>query len=165
MNSQPGDLMFTFNRGNLISKAIAGSTHAKISHVQCIIDIGAGGMLQVVSADLDGLIDKWVASETYDWYGILTCSKLSLQNRDAICKWMWDHVGYGYDVWGLASFIINLDANNEYRLFCSEACFLGYQEAAGIWLLDGVDHAFVSPRDLWMSPLLQPLDGSRKEIR
>jgi hypothetical protein len=161
----PGDLNFTYNPHSPLSQAIASNTHAKISHVQCVLDVGISGTLYVMSAEVSGMTPEWVIPEAQDWQTTLTCPKLSLRDRDNICKWMWDHKDVDYDIWGLASFLLNIDVNTEAKVFCSEACFLGYQEAAGIWLLDGVDHAFVSPRDLWISPLLVTRDGSPKEVR
>ena len=157
--------MFTFNNHSPLSQAIATETHAKISHVQCVLDIGISGTLYVMSAEAEGFVPKWVIPETLDWQTTLTCPKLTLKERDQITKWMWDHKDVDYDVWGLGSFLLNIDTNTEAKLFCSEACFLGYQEAAGIWLLDGVDHAFISPRDLYISPLLKTLTGKKKEVR
>jgi len=72
--------------------------------------------------------------------------------------------GTPYDVWGLASFLVNIDLNDERKSFCSEVNFQAY-EAKDILLFDGVDHAFVSPRDLYILPTLKILDGNRKEIR
>jgi len=161
---QPADLMFTFNKGNIVSESIAYFTHAKISHAQCIIDVGAGGTIQVISAEADGLTEKWVIPETLDWYGILTCHELTLRQRDQICSWHWNNKDTPYYFIGLLSYIINIYANNEARLYCSEAIYLSYVNS-GCHLLDGVDHAYVSPRDLWISPKLKTLDGSNKEIR
>lgn len=163
--SLPADLMFTFNQGNLVSEAIAHETHAKISHVMCIVDIGINGTLQVMSAEEDGLQPHWVVPEQYDWSCILTCPDLTLKQRDGICSWMWTNKGTPYDYLGLGSFIVNIDLNSEVKVFCSEACFEGYSRGAGYDLLTGVDHAYISPRDLWITPVLKTLDGSRKEVR
>lgn len=164
MNPKPADLMFTFSKGNLISEAIAYFSHAKISHVECIMDTGISGTLEVMSAEEGGLVPRWVIPETLDWYSILTCPTLTLKQRDTICSWMWNHKDTPYDFFGLASFPINVDENNEAKLFCSEACFLAYKDAE-MELLTGIDHAFVTPRDLWISPMLVTLDGSKKEVR
>lgn len=160
----PADIQFTFHPGGILSEAIAHRTHAKISHAQMVIDVGVNGTLQVISAEAQGLIDKWVIPETIPWSCVLTCKELDLAQRDRIAQWMWDMRGTPYDVWGLASFIVGIDLNNEKKSFCSEVNFQAYEKEE-ILLLDGVDHAFVSPRDLWMSPLLKTLDGSRKEVR
>ncbi len=162
--SRPGDLMFTFSPGNVVSEAIAFQTHAKISHVQCVVDIGINGTLQVMSAELDGLISRWVIQDQIPWSCILTYEGITYKQRGLICKWMWDHKGVPYDKMGLMSFIANVDLNNEHKVFCSEACFLAYQ-FAGINLIDGVDHAFVSPRDLYIIRKMKTLDGSLKEVR
>ena len=81
-------------------------------------------------------------------------------------EWLWEKQkeNKGYDVWGLASFIVNHDLNNEKKSFCSEICYQSYEQA-GIFLLDGIDHAFVSPRDLWIIPQLGMVDGTTKEVR
>lgn len=165
VNPRPGDLMFSFSPGNVISEAIAFKTNAKISHVQCIVDIGVNGTLQTMSAELDGLNPQWVMPETLSWYSILTYDGITDTQRGLICRWMWDHKGIPYDVLGLASFVVNIDLNNEHKVFCSEACYLGYDEGAGIPLLDGIDHAFVSPRDLYIIPRMKTLDGLEKEVR
>jgi len=165
MNPQPGDLGFRFRPGSPVSEAIAFNTHAKISHVECIIDIGIGGTLQVISAEAEGLVDKWVIPEDQPWYCILRPENLSLKQRDFICKWMWDKRETPYDFFGLASFLVNIDLNNEIKVFCSEVCYQGFIEAANYYILDGVDHAFVSPRDLYISPILKTLDGMPKEVR
>jgi uncharacterized protein YycO len=164
MNPQPADLMFTFHPGGILSEAIARVTHAKISHVQMVMDVGASGTIRVVSAEAQGLIQKWVIPPTVPWYCLLTCEGLNLEKREEITEWMLNMLGVPYDVWGLVSFLVNVDMNNERKSFCSEVNFQAY-EAKGIFLLDGVDHCFVSPRDLYMSPLLKTLDGSRKEVR
>jgi len=162
---QIADLMFTFTKGNMISEAIAHNTHAKISHVQCIIDIGVSGTLQVMSADEDGLQPHWVMPDQYDWSCILTCPDLTLKQRDGICSWMWAHKETPYDFFGLISFLVNIDMNNEARVFCSESVYEGYVRGAGYYLLDGVDHAYISPRDIYISPVLKTLDGNPKEVR
>jgi uncharacterized protein YycO len=156
--------MFTFHPGGLLSEAIAFKTHARISHVQMVMDVGINGTIQVVSAEAQGLIEKWVIPETVPWYCILSYEGITFKKRDEIAKWMWDKRGTPYDVWGLASFLVNIDLNDERKSFCSEVNFQAY-EAKDILLFDGVDHAFVSPRDLYILPTLRTLDGSRKEIR
>jgi len=165
MNPQIADLMFTFTKGNLISEAIAYYTHAKISHCQVIVDIGASGTLQVVSAEETGLVLRWVNPEQYDWACILTCPDLNLKQRDGIANWSLSHVGTPYDFFGLISFLVNIDMNNEARVFCSEACYEAYSRGADYYLLDGVDHAYVSPRDLYISPVLETLNGEEKQVR
>ncbi len=161
----PGDLQFTFHPGGVLSEAIAFVTRAKISHVQMIIEIGAGGTYHVISAEAEGLVEKWVIPETVPWHAELYYEGITLAQRDAVCKWMWDHRGMSYDVWGLASFLVNVDLNDERKSFCSEANYLAYEEGAGILLLDGVDHGFVSPRDLYINPQLKRVDGQKKEVR
>ncbi len=161
---RPAQMMFTFHPGGLLSEAIAFRTHCKISHVQMIMDVGVNGAIQVVSAEKQGLIDKWVRPEDYSWCEILAYEGITLDQQDKIAKWMWDKRGTPYDVWGLASFVVNVDLNDERKSFCSEVNYQGY-EKNGILLLDGVDHAFVSPRDLWIIPRLGTLDRSPKEIR
>ena len=162
---QIADLMFTFTKGNMISEAIAHYTHCRISHVQTIIDIGINGTLQVMSADENGLTPHWVMPEQYDWSCILTCPELTLKQRDGICSWMWANKETPYDFFGLISFLVNIDMNNEAKVFCSEACYESYLRGAGVELLTGIDHCYLSPRDLWISPKLVTLDGSPKEVR
>ena len=164
MNLMPGDIGFSWHP-HLLGLAIAQVTHAKISHVELIVDVGVNGTLYTMSAEAEGLIPRWVIPEDQPWYQVLTIPELTLRQRDDLCDWAWKHKGVGYDVWGLASFVVNLDLNNEQKVFCSEAVFLNFQEAVGINIIDGVDHAFVSPRDLWISPLLKTLDSKPKEVR
>jgi hypothetical protein len=163
-NPQPGDYGFIWHP-NILGLAIARNTHAKISHVETIIDVGINGSLQVMSAEAEGLVPKWRIPENEPWYCVLTNPEWSLKDRDKLCQWMWDHKKTPYDVWGLASFVLNLDLNNELKVFCSEVCYLGPIEALGYYILDGIDHAFVSPRDLYISRSMKTLDGKPKEVR
>ena len=165
MNPFIADLMFTFTKGNIISEAIAHYTHCRITHVQTIIGIGINGTLQVMSADEHGLQPHWVNLYDYHWACILTCPELTLKQRDGICSWMWSNKDTPYDFLGLASFVINIDMNTEARVFCSESVYEGYLRGAGVELLTGIDHCYLSPRDLWISPKLVTLDGSQKEVR
>lgn len=161
----PGDLNFTYNPHSPLSQAIAQNTHANISHVQCVLDVGHSGTLYVMSAEAEGLVPKWVIPETLDWQATLTCPKLTLKERDGITNWLWANKETPYDFIGLISFIVNIDLNDEARLFCSESVFEAYLIGAGVELLTGIDHCYLSPRDIYVSPLLVTLDGSPKEVR
>jgi hypothetical protein len=62
----------------------------------------------------------------------------------------------GYDWWGLVRFGLRINRNNEKRMFCSELVHLAMQ-AGGAPLLKRVGAHFVSPADLYRSPLLTEL--------
>jgi len=165
VNIRPGDFGFSFSPGNFVSEAIARKSHGRVSHVECIVDVGAGGTLQVVSAEASGMNVIWRIPENQPWYCILTMNTLTLRQRDDLCKWMWDHKDFPYDYWGLASFLFDVDMSNDRRLFCSEAAILGLEEGCGIFPFDGMDHNFISPIMFYANPLLSTLDGQRKELR
>lgn len=183
----PGDLMFTFHPGGVLSEAIHFITKCKISHAQMIIDQGANAALRVVSAESSGLEYKWIRPEQfgYDdwwkqsafpslmngaefpWFSILYDERLENGKRKKLVDWMVKKCDekIPYDIWGLISFIVNIDLNTEKKSFCSEVCFQAYDENGILPPVDGVDHAFVSPRDLYIASCLRPIVGDRKEIR
>ncbi len=161
----PGDLMFTWNESSPLAHSIHQKTNIKISHVQPVLDVGVSGTLYVMSAEASGLTPKWVIPETLDWQCVLTCPDWTLKMRDKYCQWMWDHKDIPYDFLGLVSFVVNIDLNNESRLFCSEQCYQGAIEALDYYFVDGIDHAYVSPGILYTTPVNKMRDGSKKEVR
>lgn len=145
---RPADLFFTTST-SIISKFIRFRTWGKYSHVQ-IINIYP----EVISADEQGVMVRNVREEELQDYAILTCPSLTEGQRHDILDFCLHQVGKGYDFLGLVDFLINEDIQDEDRFFCSELAFLAYQ-AAKVDLVKRLDHAFVSPMHLLISPLLE----------
>jgi hypothetical protein len=64
--------------------------------------------------------------------------------------------GIKYDWWGLVRFMFRIDRNNKIRMFCSELAHIAMHEGR-VPLLRRVGAHFVSPADLYRSPLLTEL--------
>jgi len=149
--TRPADLFFTTS-SDLVSQAIRARTWGKYSHVQIVATVSTIG-IDVVSADIEGVMLRRVREDEWSKYAILTYPEMTLKERDDVVKFCFSKIGKGYDFLGLADFLFDKDLQVEDRYFCSELVFLAYK-AAGIDLLKRIDHAFVSPRDLYISPLL-----------
>ena len=144
------DLFFTTS-GSLISKVIRFRTWGKYSHVQIIVDVEP--KLTVISADEEGVTYRDVREEEFQTYSILTCHSLTEEMRHDILDFCFQQIGKGYDFLGLADFLVNADLKDEDRWYCSELAFEAYRQI-GVPLLRRIDHAFVNPMDLYMSPIL-----------
>ncbi len=162
---RPGDAMFTFHPGEIVSEAIGIYTFPVIidgkathlSHVQTVIDVGKSGTIQVMSATAKGLQPFWVIPENVPVFKFLTYKKpLTQKEIWKVLNWMKGHEGTGYDFAGLGSWLAKEDKNAEDRLFCSEAHFLALKDA-GRLLVERVDHAFVSPALLYTSTEMREL--------
>ena len=145
---EKADLVFTTSK-SIVSAAIKFRTHGIWSHV--MLATGEGD--DVISADAYGVILRAMEPDEKENYACLFCPGISVEAQ-AIIKLAASKIGKGYDFLGLASFLVDSDLNNEDRWFCSELVYMVYA-AAGIQLLERIEHAFVSPRDLWISPVLR----------
>lgn len=152
---RPADLFFTTS-GSIVSQAIRHRTWGKYSHVQIVAVVTTQG-IDVVSADGEGVMLRRVREDEWLKHAILTYPEMILKERNDVVKFCFSKIGAGYDFLGLADFLLDKDLQVEDRFFCSELAFLAYK-AAGINLQERVDHAFISPRDLYISPLLRILE-------
>lgn len=165
---KPGDLMFTFSPGSLISEGIAFFTRqvlyhqepTGISHVQVFLESGIDGNIHVISAEAKGLVSKWiiVPGDLPQFYCFKACPSLTDQQREIIVKWLKDNEGADYNYWGLLDFILNINfpalLNIKHVFFCSQAAHLAYVEA-GMPLMKDIAPDFVSPRDLYTASILE----------
>ena len=155
---RPGDLFFTTS-SSIISKAIRARTWGKFSHVQIITRpiSEPHGKVEVVTADAEGVVCRDVRPHEWENYEIMTCPEMTKEQRENVVKFSLQQVGRAYDFVGLASFLLYKEMQNDARWFCSELVYVAYKQA-GIRLQRRVKQDFVSPRDLYMSPLLKPID-------
>jgi len=128
------------------------------SHIQIIVHVDP---LAIVSADANGVICRDIYPEEWENHIILTCPSLTEEQRHDICHFCFQQINKPYDYTGIGSFLVNADWNKEDRFFCSELAFEAYKQA-GVELQKRVDHAFVSPEVLYISPLLERVDVERK---
>jgi uncharacterized protein YycO len=152
------DLFFTTS-SSIVSKLIRFRTWGKYSHVQIIVDVTP--KLTVISADEEGVTYRDVRESEFETYSILTCHSLTEGQRHDILDFCFQQIGKGYDFLGLADFLLNADLQDEDRFFCSELAFLAYDKK-GLPLLKRIDHAFVNPMDLYMSPILDEIETKEK---
>jgi uncharacterized protein YycO len=161
---RPGDLFFTTS-GSIFSQAVRFRTWARYSHVQLITlcaEVDGERMIDVVSADVDAVKCRAVREGEWSDYAILSCPEMTIRERSDVVKFCFSKIGAGYDFLGLADFLFNADLQAEDRFFCSELVYLAY-EAAGRPLLKRIDHAFVSPMHLYISPILAVIESSGGE--
>jgi uncharacterized protein YycO len=148
------DLFFTTSE-SFISKFIRFRTWGKYSHVQIIVETEP--ILGVISADVTGVTWREIRKDELDSYAILTCPTMTDKEREDVVKFCFSTIGTPYDYWGLVDFLLNTDLQEEDHYFCSELAFIGY-EKAGKSLLKRIDHAFVSPMHLYISPILEVVE-------
>jgi uncharacterized protein YycO len=150
LNIKPADLIFTRSQ-TVTSAVIRFRTWGDYSHVM----LCGKKWPEVISADAEGVTLRDMTEREFENpSSILGLPDLPEPKRWEILEWAYSQIGKGYDFLGLADFLINADVQSEDRFFCSELVFLSYKNA-GIELLKRIDHAFVSPRDLYISPLLE----------
>lgn len=161
MEIRAGDLFFTTST-SLFSAGVRFFTHGKYSHVQIITqvkEIDGALAVDVVSADAAGVILRSVQADEWPRHAILTYPNMTHEERDKILKFCFASIGAGYDYAGITDFLFDVDFQGENRFFCSELAFLAYK-SAGINLQERLDHAFVSPDLLYISPLLKVVEES-----
>lgn len=164
---KPADLFFTTSPG-FFSWAIRRRTWGKFSHVQVIVHVEPNILarkderiydLDVISADANGVYARAVQEEEWDKYAILTCPEISEEQRENVVKFCLSQIGKPYDFVGLASFLFYKELQQDDKWFCSELAYIAYKQA-GIRLQRRVKQDFISPRDLYISPLLKPIAGN-----
>ena len=155
---KPGDLFFTTS-SNVISWAIRQRTWGRFSHVQIIVSDDRDGMLDVISADPNGVYCRAVQEEEWKNYSILTYPEMTGEERTNVVRFCFQQIGKPYDYVGLASFLLYKGMQKEGAWFCSELAYVAYKQA-GIRLQRRVKQDFISPRDLYISPLLKPIAGN-----
>jgi len=152
---KPADLFFTTSQ-SLFSAGVKFFTHSKWSHVQAVVGM-EGEEIVVVSADAEGVFCRAAREGELKRYAILTYPGITKEQREKVCKFLFSKIGSGYDYIGILDFLIDSDIQAEERFFCSELVFLAYQ-SAGIHLQERMDHAFVSPEILYISPILKVIE-------
>ena len=148
------DLFFT-RSNELFSLAVQFRTWGKYSHVEIIV--ATEPELVVISADALGVTCRDVREEEKKTYEILTCPEITEEQREHVVKFCFSQIGKPYDFMGLGSFLLYKEMQQDSRWFCSELAYVAYKQA-GIRLQRRVKQDFVSPRDLYISPLLKPVD-------
>jgi uncharacterized protein YycO len=154
MQIKPADLFFTTS-DSFISWSIRQRTWGRYSHVQIIVS--AEPEISVVSADANGVYCRGIHGDEKNKYAIMTCPGITESERDEIVKFCLSQVGKPYDFIGLASFLVYKELQNNNSWFCSELAYIAYKQA-GIRLVRRVQQDFVSPRDLYISPILQLIE-------
>jgi uncharacterized protein YycO len=81
------------------------------------------------------------------------------EERRNVVRFCFSQVGKPYDFVGLASFLLYKGMQKDSAWFCSELAYIAYKQA-GIRLQRRVKQDFISPRDLYISPLLKPIAGN-----
>ena len=176
---KPGDLFFTTNPG-FVSWAIRQRTWGRFSHVEIIVSedrpplnpllakegqpplnplLSTEGRLDVISADSNGVFCRAVREEEWKNYAILTYPEMTGEERANVLRFCFQQIGRRYDFVGLASFLLYKQLQSDARWFCSELAYIAYKQA-GIRLQRRVKQDFISPRDLYISPLLKPIAGN-----
>lgn len=153
------DLFFTTSH-SIISWVIKERTWGKYSHVEIITKpiSEPHGKMEVISADAMGVVCRDIREEEREHYSILTYPEMTDMERENVVKFCFSQIGKPYDFIGLASFLLYKEMQQEDRWFCSELAYVAYKQA-GIRLQRRVKQDFVSPRDLFLSPLLKPIEG------
>lgn len=152
---KPADLFFTTGQ-SVFSAGVKFFTHSKWSHVQVVVGRDEGEIV-VVSADAEGVFCRNAREGELKRYAILTYPEITEEQRKHVCEFLFSKIGKGYDFAGIIDFLINSDIQAEERFFCSELVFLAYQ-SVGIHLQERMDHAFVSPEILYISPILRVIE-------
>jgi len=155
---KPADLFFTTS-GSFFSWAIRRRTWGKFSHVQIITRITEQGKIEVVSADSNGVWCRDAREEELEYFAVLTCPEITEEQRKNVLEFCFSQIGKPYDFVGLASFLLYKELQDDDRWFCSELAYIAYKQA-GIRLQRRVKQDFISPRDLYISPLLKPIAGN-----
>jgi uncharacterized protein YycO len=155
---RPADLFFTTS-DSIVSRAIRLRTWGRFSHVQIITNPESepAGKIEVISADAEGVVCRDIREHEWENYEILTYPEMTEEERINVVKFSLQQVGRPYDFVGLGSFLLYKEMQNDSRWFCSELVYVAYKKA-GIRLQRRVKQDFISPRDLYMSPLLKPID-------
>ena len=157
---KPADLFFTTS-GSIFSRVVQKRTWGKFSHVQIIVQVVEAAdkrIIDVISADAEGVTLRAVRDHELKNYEILTCPEMFPQERNDVVKFCFQQIGKPYDLVGLGSFLLYKEMQNDSKWFCSELVYVAYKQA-GVRLLRRVKQDFVSPRDLYISPLLMPIEG------
>ena len=154
MQIKPADLFFTTS-DSFISWFIRQRTWGRYSHVQIIVSTEPE--ISVVSADANGFYCRAVHEDEKNKYAIMTYPGITESERDSIVKFSLSQIGKSYDFIGLASFLVYKELQNDDRWFCSELAYVAYKQA-GVRLVRRVKQDFVSPRDLYISPMLKPIE-------
>jgi uncharacterized protein YycO len=155
---KPADLFFTTSR-NFFSWAIRQRTWGKFSHVQIVTRITEQEKIEVISADAQGVYCRDAREEEFEHFAILTYPEMTDKERENVCKFCFHQIGKPYDFVGLASFLLYKELQDDNRWFCSEFAYVAYKQA-GIRLQRRVKQDFISPRDLYISPLFKPIAGN-----
>jgi len=155
---KPAGLFFTTSE-DFFSQAIRQRTWGEFSHVEIITRITEQGKIEVVSADAQGVCCRDVREEEFEHFAILTYPEMTDKEREDVCKFCFSQIGKPYDFVGLASFLFYKELQSDDRWFCSELAYIAYKQA-GIRLQRRVKQDFMSPRDLYISPLLKPIAGN-----
>ena len=113
----------------------------------------------MISADVEGVYCRDVREEEWEHYAIMTCPEITEEQRKDVVKFCFSQIGKPYDFIGLGSFLVYKELQNDDRWFCSELPYVAYKKA-GIRLQRRVKQDFMSPRDLYISPLLKPVSGN-----
>jgi uncharacterized protein YycO len=81
--------------------------------------------------------------------------KLDPSHYHQIMNWYLQQIGKPYDFLAVAAMPFRRDWRDDKRWFCSELAIAGFEQA-GIDLLNITHLNRVTPRDLYLSPLLLP---------
>lgn len=155
---KPADLFFTTS-SSLISNVIRFRTWGKFSHVQ-IVTKQIDDNLEVITADAEGVMLRNAREEEWENFAILTCPEMLSVERQNVLKFCFSQIGKEYDFVGLSSFLLYKQNQNYSKWFCSELAYVAYKQA-GIRLQRRLKQDFVSPRDLYLSPLLKDVIASQ----
>jgi uncharacterized protein YycO len=155
---KPADLFFTRSR-DFVSWAIRQRTWGIFSHVQIIVSEDRDQKIDVISADANGVFCRAVTDQEFEKYAILTYPEITGEERTNVVRFCLSQIGKAYDFLGLASFLFYKQLQSDSRWFCSELAYVAYKQA-GIRLQRRVKQDFISPRDLYISPLLKPIAGN-----
>jgi len=138
-----------------ISKMICKETRSPISHVCAELEDG-----RVVEAWHEGvnLYDSYKTNHTKGTLvEVFEINGLSKEKSNEIEKYLLEQCGSKYDFKAVAAFLFKNNVDIDNRLFCSESVATACKKA-NIMLLERIEPQYLSPRDIYISPMLKKIE-------
>jgi len=149
---RPGDIVFTRNSG-IMSRVVRMRTLSQWSCVGIVVG-RTEGTIKVISAKWGGVVVDELRN-----FGkhiqVLRCESATPEQIKRMLDFSIELVGKNYDWCGILDFLFLQRLQSDRRWFCSELIYSA-MNYSGIDILDGKKKTgFVSPGDLYESPLLR----------
>lgn len=134
---------------SLISRAIRWQTRSKYSHAAVELDSG-----QVIEAWRKGVRMTESMSDDHTPGTMVDCFAINAEfDPTQVEDYLLMQIGKKYDFKAIARFLTRRDQRDNEKWFCSELVAAAFNMAE-VRLLARIPDSHVSPRDLWISPLL-----------